>query len=677
MSLIFLRFLVFVLLAIGSTGERVQAQSHRSDDPNQLVAEAARIWREVYASWDDELLYLDGSPERFDPAVAAREYGRLQPAIDAMHRAARLGLPVASPPATPWPLGPISSELQDLRDGARLIMNDARWRVHSGQTSDLGERCAVLFDMAANTSNGGDFIQSLIGMAVGSASLNILREQAIPSGSLTSEQAKVALAALEKATADDGLQFSSSLARTADRDLAWITDQNADPASREAMLAQMAETATNKGNMELAAQFGVMSPDEIATAAQQHAALLDRMSAITAMRDLDAAKVAWTQLEKEREAGIYGPFAEVMTDDGNVVAIIEHWEKSTAEVRADLETIARDPNGAKRLMNAAYFYQRAIGAWQRLPGQFRQPLLDAVIADIPADDGEDAPTPPEQWHKRLTEVFADLDRAAMIEQCAFQPIEQRQLQTNWQWPGEVIPLGELAAVRRFALREALKSDDATPRDTARLDALGLLTMIDHLAQEGVIEFTLSAADMLAALAELESWPTIDGAPDDVAARWSELRERFERDDPLRLERTARLLPTLTVGPLLRSPDRSATTENLLRIDTFRSRLPFTVFTHGMGTGLLARDAQALRAEAVAPALRAARERLEKIISELLDTQTTDQVLYRRARFETAMTAEDHPALAEWSRCWTLPLFDLFERRETIRELARKVAERVK
>ncbi len=666
----FLRYFLALFLMIGGTGECAQAQSHRGDDPERLVAEAARIWREVYASWDDEMMYLDGSPERFDPAVAAREYGRLQPAVEALHRAMQVGGPSFRPSSQPWLNGPAPVHVVDSRHAAMALMADMRWRIHSGQSQDLGERAAILFEFGTASSAGGDFLNSVVGLAIGAGSLNVLREHAIPSGSLTAAQATLALAAIDKAAmTGDPHQFSSSLARTADRDLAWILGQNAEPADREAMLAQMAESATEQGRIELATQFRGLSPDGIQIAAEQHAALLTRMSEITSMTDLNAAKVAWAQLEKERTVGLYGPFAEIMAINANLVAIIEDWEKTTAEVRANLQTIARDPNGAKRLMNSAYFYQRAIGAWQRQPGAFRQQLLDA------ANDSEQSP--PENWREDLSETLSDLDRASMIERCVFQPIESRQRQTNWQWPGEVIPLNELATVRRFALREALKSGDATPRENARLDALGLLAMIDHLAQEGVIEFTKTAADMLGMLAELEKWPTFDEASSELAARHADLRDRLQRDDPLRLSRTARLLPTLTIGPLLISPDHSATIDNLVRIDAFRSRLPSTVFTHGMGTDLLMRNAQALRAEAVAPALRAARDRMEQSISELIDMRTTDEVLQSRARFEAAMIAEDRPALAEWSRCWTLPVFDLLARREAIRDHARVVAEQIK
>src|SRR5690606_34288351 len=106
---------------------------------------------------------LDGSPERFDPAVAAREYGRLQPAVEALRRAMQLGGPSYRPSEQPWLGGPAPSHVSDMRHAAMALMADMRWRVHSGQSRDLGERAAILFEFAAASSEGADFLNSLVG----------------------------------------------------------------------------------------------------------------------------------------------------------------------------------------------------------------------------------------------------------------------------------------------------------------------------------------------------------------------------------------------------------------------------------------------------------------------------------------------------------------------------------
>ena len=274
---------------------------------------------------------------------------------------------------------------------------------------------------------------------------------------------------------------------------------------------------------------------------------MTQLAAAVSIGDLSVARQAIEQLNLAVEQGAFGPIAtEIGLFGFNLIDTIEGSLERIDGLRGELEQIARDPNAQQELMNAWRFYHRAYAALRQLPYNARrwfepQEFPGLMLPGPPRPDGP-LPNEPEYTQSDSVDMAGDvfdlLERAALITHCEFTDEYNRRAGGLWPNTNHTIEMEMCLNLVVAGIERAIEVADG---DAARRRVLIALAMIDHLAQDELIESSTLAHtlgerlnELCPALAQL---PATEG--DAHFATVGSISERFHANDPFGFERATR------------------------------------------------------------------------------------------------------------------------------------------
>ena len=512
---------------------------------------ASAVWQEIHDS-DADILDVrwnyQGSPERLPTHIGNEMSAKLQPAINTLREAWALGDPefvTDANRADMWQTN--NRHVQMMRSLTAEVIQDVAWRVYNGKTANVGSDMANLLQMGDYLSREKTVMASLVNFSVDAFVITQLEQSTIAAGALWPRDAALVLEQLENNHSLD--EYGLIAAWDEDRKLMTdsLLEMASDTAKRDAFLQQQVQAWTNSGNSDpldlaMIERVRAMSPDEMANAAMQYDASQAEFVQLMQIEDSVIARREIDKLNKAIADGRYGPLARMIASQYNPLESFNDLVSMRNNVTSQLRSIANDPDGRAKNMNAAYFYRKAFGQRDRIDDTVWQELEQ--LADVTWPMQPSLPW----WQARRTErleshaelyeleydelndaieaVMTELLKAAEVEQCQFLDWSERTFRRYLNGDAVYInPMLEYATIAFASYQQA--SDDHRGNERRSNAVVALTAMANHLAQQSdllasdlglhIIK-TMTARDMFDEYADL-----------DIV---HEILQRFDQHDPL-------------------------------------------------------------------------------------------------------------------------------------------------
>ena len=462
------------------------------DDDN--AADHYRKAIDHYESLDEETIrvivdYANGDNSRITPDID-RALREVRPMIEAIQAGAQIE-------HIDWRIdysqgaNTLLPHLQPMRTATQIIAAESRRAIEAGDSDTAAAMLAAGMRMADHTSSEPVLITSLISMSQ-VALIDRQVQQSIDRGQLSQADAKTVLEAADAMLADDPFGYFEAGMNEQKVMVDWLRDEFVG----EGGLERFREDGVME-DMSYRDLFETQEEFDVAVAGLDLA--MDEMLSAMQQDDLQLSIAALERLEKDIEAGVFGPLSAFLPAMGRSLQTYVSRVERLEEMIDALETVAESPDGAASLMNAAVWYWQAI----EQHGLLTEEQWEIVHAFI--DQPNQPITPALREAVEVGQPIVNtLQEAIAIERCRF------DLTHSWQRLGLQVQLDHLPGMRNNAAlwaadvvcRWRTDQDNALPSDAREEDSqtpaerlAGLLQMVSHLTTDKQMPSVMIAGEI--------------------------------------------------------------------------------------------------------------------------------------------------------------------------------------